>query len=72
MFGDHICEDVVHERLECGRSIAEPEEHDGGFKESKRSDESSFPLVIFMNANVVESPSDIELGENCGVFHIVD
>ena len=69
---DHICEDVVHERLESGWSITEPKEHDGRFKESKRSDECSFPLVFFANANVVKPPSDVELGEDCGVLHVVD
>ena len=50
----------------------EPKEHDSGFKEPKRGDERSFPLVFFTNTNVVESPSDIELGKNRGVFHVVD
>ena len=63
---------MVHERLERGWSVAKPEEHDGRFEESKRSDESSFPLVVFANANVIESPSDVELGKDRGVFHIVD
>ena len=63
---------MVHERLESGWSITEPKEHDGRFKESKRSDECSFPLVFFVNTNVVESPSDIKLGEYHQVLHVVN
>ena len=72
MFGDHVCKDMVHEGLESRWSIAEPKEHDGRFKESKRSDERSFPLVFFMNANVIKSPSDVELSEDRGVLHVVN
>ena len=71
MLGNHICEDMVHERLEGRWSITEPEEHNGRFKESKRSDERSFPLVFFVNADVVKTPSDIELGKDRRVFHVV-
>ena len=63
---------MVHERLESGWSVAEPKEHDGGFKESERSDECSFPLVLFANATVVESPSYVEPGKDRGVFHVVN
>ena len=63
---------MIHKRLESGWSIAESKKHNGGFKEPKRSDERSFPLVFFANANVVESPSDIKLGKDRGVLHIVD
>ena len=63
---------MIHERLESRWSVTEPEEHDGRFKESERSDERSLPLVFFANMNVVKSPSDIKLGENHGVFHIVN
>ena len=71
-FSDHIGEDVINKWLESGWSIAEPKEHDSGLKESKRGDEHSFPLVFFVNANVVEFPLDIELGKNCGVFHVIN
>ena len=55
---------MVHERLEGRWSVAETEEHNGRFKESERSDERSLPLVFLANANVVESPSDVELGKD--------
>ena len=63
---------MVHERLERGWSIAESKEHNSGFKESERSDERSFPLVLLANSYVVEAPSNIELGEYGGILHIVN
>ena len=48
--GDHVSEDVIHERLKSWRSITEAEEHYGGFKEAERSDECRFPLVFFPNS----------------------
>ena len=60
---EHICEDIVHESLEGGGSIAESKEHDGGFKESHGGDESSFPLIFLLDMNVVISPTNVEFGE---------
>ena len=51
--GDHVSEDMVHERLKSQRGITEAKEHYGGFKETERSDECRFPLVFLPNANVV-------------------
>ena len=56
---EHICKDVIHECLECGGGIAESEEHDGGFEESNRGNESSFPLVLLLDVNVVISPMNV-------------
>ena len=63
---------MVHEGLECQRSIAETEKHDCGFIETEGSNECGLPLIFFINANVVISPSDIELGEVGGVFHVIN
>ena len=63
---------MVHERLEGRWSVAETKEHDGRLEESERSDECSLPLVFLANADVVESPSDVELSKYRGVFHVVD
>ena len=71
-FGDHVSENMIHERLKSRRGVAEPKEHYCGFKEAKRSDECHFPLVFLPNANVVIAPSNIKLGEQCGVLHIID
>ena len=68
----HICKDVVHESLEGGGGVTEPKEHDSGFKESHGGDESGFPLIFFLDANVVISPMNVEFGEQGGFFHVVD
>ena len=71
-FGDHVSEDVVHERLKHRRGIAKAKEHHGGFIESERGNECCLPLVFFPDTNVVIAPLDIELGEQHRVFHIID
>ena len=52
-FHYHIGEDVVHKGLECRWCIAKPEEHHCWFKKSQGDDKGSFPLVFFMNVDVV-------------------
>ena len=69
---EHIHEDMVHESLEGGGGIAESKEHDGGFKESHGGNESSFPLILLLNANVVISPTNVEFGEQGGLLHVID
>ena len=71
-FSNHIGKDVIHKQLKSGWPIAEPKEHNSGFKEPERGDERSFPLVFLANVDVVESPLDIELGKDSGVFHVVN
>ena len=62
-FPKHVSEDMVHERLKCGRCITESEEHDGGFEESHGGNECSFPLVFFSDADIIVSPANVKLGE---------
>ena len=70
--GDHVSKDMIHECSKSWRSITEAKEHYGGFKEAERSDECRFPLVFLPNANVVITPLNIELCEQCGILHIID
>ena len=63
---------MVHERLKGRRGVAEAKEHYRGFVESERGDEGSFPLIFFPDMDVVIAPSDIKLGEQSGVFHVID
>ena len=63
---------MVHECLECGRCIAESKEHNGGFEESHGSNEGSFPLVFFLNANVVVSPTNVKFGKQGRFFHVIN
>ena len=63
---------MIHECLEGRWGIAEAKKHDCGFIEAKGGDKCCFPLVFFSNANVIITPSYIELGENGGIFHVVN
>ena len=63
---------MIHECLKCGGSIAESEEHDGGFEESHGGNESGFPLILFSDANVVISPSNVEFGKQGGLLHVIN
>ena len=71
-FGNHISKNMIHKCLKSRRGVAEPKEHYSWFKEAERSDEHRFPLVFLPNANVVITPSNIKLGEQSGVLHIID
>src|SRR5712664_761404 len=62
-FGDQVLEDVVHHGLESGRTIGEAEEHNQGLKEPSVCAESGLPLVTFLDADIVVSPANIQLGE---------
>ena len=70
--GDHVGENMIHECLKSWRGVAEPKEHHSGFKEAERSDEHCFPLVFLLDANVVVTPSNIKLGEQSRVHHIIN
>jgi hypothetical protein len=56
-------EDVVHHRLEGGRAVRQTKEHDKGFEKTSIGAESGLPLVAFVNPNVVETPTYVQLGE---------
>ena len=71
-FCDHIPEGIRHKSLKSGGRVGHAEEHDGGFIESSVGDEGGFPLVTFLNSDIVISPSYIKLGEDLGVFKFVD
>jgi len=58
-----ISEDVVHHGLEGGRTVGHPKEHYQGFEHASIGPEGHLPLVSGLNADVVETPADIQLGE---------
>ena len=70
-FGNHVSEQVVHELLERGGGVAKAKEHDRRFKESFACDEGHLPLIAIFDADIVVSPTDIELGEVASVFQLV-
>ena len=63
---------MIHKGLECRRCIAKTKEHYYGFIKTKGSDESCFPLIRFLDPNVVVSPSNVELSEINRVLHIIN
>jgi hypothetical protein len=62
----------VHHHLKGGRRVSEPEEHDCGLEKSFGGKESSFPLISVFDVDVVISPSDIKLGEQCAPAKAID
>ena len=63
MFSDHVGEDMIHERLKGWWGITEAKEHNSRFKKAERSDECRFPLVFFLNVDVIIAPSNVKLSE---------
>ena len=59
-------EQHVHDSLKSCRRVAQAEEHDLGNVGPKGGNEGCSVAVFRANANVVESPSDVKLGENHG------
>ena len=47
-------------------------EHNCQLEQSLMGDEGCLPLVSITNVNVVVPPSDIQLGEDLGVFNLVN
>ena len=64
---DELMEDIIHHCLECCRGVTQSEKHDGWFKQPLVSSECGLPLVIFLDLHVIESPVEIEYGEELGV-----
>lgn len=71
-FCNHVSKDMIFKCLKHGGCIVKTEEHNHGFEESEGCDESHFPLVRFLNSNVIISPSDIELSKPGGIFHVIN
>ena len=63
MYIQEVTKNVVHESLERGRSIGQPERHDKPFKGAITGPKDGFPFVTFRNADQVISVLEI----NCGV-----
>jgi len=52
--------------LEGGWTVSHSKEHYQGFEQILIGSEGCLPLVSGLNANVVETPTDIQLGEVSG------
>jgi len=71
-FSDHVSERVIHESLECDRGVGEAEKHNSRFKEAFVGNESGFPLMPILDADIVVAPSNIKFDEDFSVFEFVD
>ena len=60
---DEVLKDFIHHGLECSRAVCESEEHYQGFEESTIGAKCCLQLVTLLDANIVITPPDIELGE---------
>src|SRR5215471_7504034 len=71
-FSYQLPENIVHHRLEGGRTVGESKEHDQGLKKTMICPKSCFPLVSRFNANIIESPTNVKLGEVPGTLELVN
>lgn len=67
-----VLENSVHHGLEGCRGVHQTKEHDSWFVETMIGLECSFPLISFLDADVVVSPAEVNFGENTGPFELVD
>jgi len=65
-FRYEVLEDVVHHGLESGRTISHAKEHYQGFEQASIGLEGCFPLISGLNVDVVETPTNVQLGEVSG------
>ena len=65
-FHYEVLEDVVYHGLEGGQTVSHSKEHYQGFEQASIGLEGYLPLVSGLNANIVETLMDIQLGEVSG------
>ena len=65
-FRYEVPEDIVHHSLEGGRAVSHAKEHYQGFEQTSIGPEGCFLLISGLNANVVETPTNIQLSEVSG------
>ena len=68
----HVHKNIIHECLKCRGGIAKSKEHDCGFKESHGGNESGFPLILLLDADIIVFPANVKFGEQGGLLHVVD
>jgi len=59
IFRYEVLEDVIYHGLEGGWTVSHSKEHYQGFEQASIGLESRLPLVSRLNANVVETPTDV-------------
>ena len=65
-----VLEDIIHHGLEGGRTVSHSKEHYQGFEQASIGLEGHLPLISGLNANIVETPTDIQLGEVSGPMEL--
>ena len=65
-FRYEVPEDVVHHSLEGGWAVSHAKEHYQGFKQALIGPEGCLPLISRLDADVVETPTNIQLGKVSG------
>ncbi len=68
----HVSENIIHEALECRRSIGESKRHDTPFKGAVAGPEGCFPFITFGNTYEMISMSEIQFGVDVGGVHGVE
>ena len=63
---DEVSEDIIHHGLERCWGVAEAEEHDKWFIQSTICPEGCLIFISLLNADIVETPLQVELGEVLG------
>jgi len=58
--------DVIHHGLEGGRAVGHAKKHYQGFEQASIGPEGCLPLVSRLDTDVVEIPTDIQLGKVSG------
>lgn len=60
---NEISEQIIQHSLKCGWRIGKPKEHNQGLKQSSVGPKCGFPLISFLDPDVVVTPTDVKLGE---------
>ena len=63
---EEVGEDVVHETLECGRCVGEPERHHTPFERSVAGAERGLPFVTLGDTDQVISMSEVKFRIDSG------
>ena len=63
-------EDEVHHARECWRSIDKAERHDNIFIRTIACSECCLGDILFTNANLMITHTEVKLGENLGTFKL--
>ena len=58
--------------MQGGGRVAEPKEHDGGFKQTPICPKSCLPFVALLHPHIVVPPPNVQLGEAPGILDPVD